>query len=82
MPFLPDLATAALYAVVVFLLVLGFLIVFVEAVRPSQLLALLITDFVVAGIFVFAGEYGMSLLSLAVAASFIANHIFEWLTTR
>ncbi len=82
MPFLPDLATAALYAVVVFLLVLGLLIVFVEAVRTSQLVALLITDFVVAGIFVLAGEYGMSLLSLAVAASFISNQAFEWLTTR
>jgi len=82
MPFLPDLATAALYAVVVFLLVLGLLIVFVEAVRTSQLVALLITDFVVAGIFVLAGEYGMSLLSLAVAASLISNQAFEWLTTR
>src|SRR3989442_4419672 len=66
MPFLPDLATAALYAVVVFLLVLGFLIVFVEAVLPSQLLALLITNFVVAGIFAFAAEYGLSLFSLAL----------------
>lgn len=82
MPILPDMATAALYAVVVFLLVLGFLIVFVEAVRPSKLLAVLITDFVVAGIFAFASEYGMSLLTLAVAASFVSNHVFEWLTTR
>ncbi|HEX9339564.1 MAG TPA: hypothetical protein VF992_00085 [Thermoplasmata archaeon] len=82
MALIPDLAVATLYAAVVFLLVLGVLIIFVETVRPSHLRAVLAADFGLVGFLVIAGEGGVALLVLAVAGSFVANHVFEWLTTR
>ncbi len=82
MALLPDLAAAALYGVVVFLLSLGFLVVFVETVSNRQLAAALVFLFIVALGLVSLGEPGMALLVLGVGAALIANHAFEGLTTR
>ncbi len=82
MPLLPDLGLAALYGLVVFLLALGFLVVFVESISMRRLLAALVVTLVVAAGLVSNGEPGLSLLALGVAGAFIANHAFERLTTR
>ena len=82
MALLPDLALASLYAVVVFLLVLGFLVVFVEAISMRRLLAGLVVTLVIAAGLVSNGEAGLSFLALGVAGALIANHAFERLTTR
>lgn len=82
MAFLPDLGAAALYAVVVFLLALGFLVVFVEAIRPSRVAGSLAADVALVLLFVWLGESGLALLVLGLGAAVLANHAFEWLTTR
>jgi hypothetical protein len=79
---LPDLAAAALYGVVVFLLALGFLVIFVETVPPRRLIALLLGSFLVAVVLAGMGETGIAFLALGVGAALVANHAFEWLTTR
>ena len=82
MAFLPDLALASLYGLVVFLLTLGFLVVFVEAISMRRLLAGLVVTLVIAAGLLSNGEAGLSLLALGVAGALIANHAFERLTTR
>jgi hypothetical protein len=82
MAVLPDLAAAGLYGLVVFLVVLGFLVVFVETVPPRRLLALLVGTAFVAILLVSVGEAGIVLLALGFGGAFLANQTFEWLTTR
>ena len=82
MAFLPDLALASLYGLVVFLLTLGFLVVFVEAISMRRLLAGLVVTLVIAAGLVSNGEAGLSFLALGVAGALIAKHAFERLTTR
>lgn len=82
MAVLPDLAVAGLYALVVFLLVLGVLVVFVETLEPRQLRGFLLLAGVVAFIIAASGEVGLALLVLGAAAAFMANEVFEWLTAR
>jgi hypothetical protein len=82
MVLLPDPATAGLYAAIVFLVTLGVLVVFVETVRFSRFVVIVIASFVAALVFVLVGELGLSLSFLAFGGAFIANHVFEWLTTR
>lgn len=82
MAILPDLGTAGLYALAAFLLVLGVLVVFVESVRPSRFLLVLIVCIVAAGGFVALGETGVALVPLGVGGAFVANQVFEWLTMR
>ena len=82
MALLPDLALASLYAVVVFLLALGFLVVFIEVISMRRLLAGLVVTLVIAAGLASNGETGLSLLALGVAGALIANHAFERLTTR
>ncbi|TLZ76751.1 MAG: hypothetical protein E6K08_04925 [Methanobacteriota archaeon] len=82
MALLPDLALASLYAVVVFLLALGFLVVFIEVISMRRLLAGLVVTLVIAAGLASNGEAGLSLLALGVAGALIANHAFERLTTR
>ncbi len=82
MAILPDLGTAGLYALAAFLVVLGVLVVFVESVRPSRFLAVLIVCIVASGGLVGVGETGVALLPLSVGAAFVANQVFEWLTMR
>lgn len=82
MALLPDLATAGLYALVVFLLALGFLVIFVETVPPRWLVAALVGSVLVAVALAGMGESGIGFLALAVGAALLANQTFEWLTTR
>jgi len=82
MALLPDPATAGLYAAIVFLLTLGVLVVFVETVRFSRFVAVVLVCFVAALALILMGELGLSLSFLAFGGAFIANHVFEWLTTR
>ncbi len=82
MALLPDLMAAALYAAVVFLLFLGLLVVFVETI-PSRLLTVtILAALLFAGWLAWVGEAGLSFLALGIAAALVANHAFEWLTTR
>ncbi len=82
MALLPDPATAGLYAAVVFLISLGVLVVFVETVSLVRFLAVVAGCMVLALALIALGELGVSLLPLAVSGAFVANHVFEWLTTR
>ncbi len=82
MALLPDLGTAGLYALAAFLLVLGVLVVFVESVRPSRFLLVLIVCLVAAGGLVAVGESGVALVPLGIGGAFVANQAFEWLTMR
>ncbi len=82
MALLPDLGTAGLYAVAVFLLILGVLVVFVETVRPPRL-ALVVGASIVAAVgLAVLGEIGLALIPMGIAAAFVANQAFEWLTAR
>jgi hypothetical protein len=80
MALLPDLATAGLYALVVFLLALGFLVIFVEVVPPRRLVAALFGSVLVAIALAGMGEVGIGFLVLAVGGALIANYTFERLT--
>jgi arginine exporter protein ArgO len=82
MALLPDLAAAGLYAAVVFLVTLGVLVVFVEAIRPSRALLVILVCGVAAALLAWTGETGVALLALGLAAAVLANHVFEWFTTR
>ena len=82
MALFPDPASAALYALATFLLVLGVLVVFVEAMRPSRFLSALMAALGVAVLLVLAGESGVALVAAAVGAALVANKLFEWLTSR
>lgn len=82
MALLPDLAAAALYGAVVFLLTLGILVVFVETISPRRTVAALVGAAIVAIGLASAGEPGLSLLAIGFGAALVANHAFESLTTR
>jgi ribose 5-phosphate isomerase RpiB len=76
----PDLGTAGLYGVVLFLLTLGVLVVFVETVSTRRLLAVLVGSAVTAAVLLGIGEAGIALLVLGFGAALVANQVFEWLT--
>jgi len=78
----PDLEAAGLYGIVVFLLALGFLVIFVESVSMRKLAAILVASLIAAIALVGLGEAGVAFLALGVAAAVLANQTFEWLTTR
>lgn len=82
MAVLPDLATAALAAAVVFMVTLGILVVFVETVSFLRFVAVVLAAFVSALVLILVGELGVSFLLLGFGTAFLANHAFEWLTTR
>lgn len=82
MALLPDPASAGLYATVVFLVTLGVLVVFIETVSFLRFVAVVVVSLVVALALVLVGEWGLSLLLVGFGGAFIANHVFEWLTTR
>lgn len=82
MAVLPDLAAAGLYGLVVFLLALGFLVVFVETIPPRRLRVLLLVAAVVAILLSVNGEAGVALLVVGFGAAFLMNELFEWLTAR
>lgn len=82
MALLPDPVTAGLYALATFLVVLGVLVVFVESIRLATVAALLTMDVALALFLVFLGEFGVALVLLGFGGALLANHVFEWLTTR
>ena len=82
MPLSPDLATSGALALVVFLVVLGVLVVFVESVTSFRLAGVLLACVAAAFALVLLGEWGLALVPLAFGAAFVANQAFEWLTTR
>jgi hypothetical protein len=82
MALLPDLAAAALDAVVVFLLFLGLLVVFVETIPSRLLMVILLAAILFAAWLAWVGESGLSFLALGVVGALVANYAFEWLTTR
>lgn len=82
MSLLPDVATAGLYGLVVFLITLGGLVVFVETVRVARLISVFVLVLALAIALAIIDEFGVALLVLGFGAAFLANHIFEWLTTR
>lgn len=82
MAVLPDLTSAALYGVVVFLLVLGFLVVFIEKIPRRGFVASILAATIVAIGLVSAGEPGAAFLSVGAGAAVVATHAFEWLTTQ
>ena len=82
MALLPDPAAAALYGLAVFLVLLGVLVVFVEAIRMARFLLLLSADVAFAILLVLVGELGVALVVLGSGGALIANQVFEWLTTR
>ena len=82
MALIPDLTAAALYALVVFLLFLGLLVVFVETIPPRLLMVMILAVILFAAWLAWVGEAGIAFLPLGIAAAFVANHAFEWLTTR
>src|SRR2546429_8809803 len=71
---LPDLAAAGLYGVVVFLLALGFLVIFVETVPPRRLIALLLGSFLVAVVLAGVGGIWVAFLALGGGAGPVAEH--------
>ena len=82
MALVPDPARAILYAAVVFLVVLGVLVLFVETVAFTRFVAIVTGCLVVALALLLLGELGLALFPLGIGGAFIANHAFEWLTTR
>ncbi len=82
MPILPDLAVAAIYAVVVFLLALGFLVVFIETIRLRRMIAGVVVAVVLSVGLAWTGETGVAFLVLGVGGALAANHAFEWFTIR
>ena len=82
MALLPDPATAGLYAVVVFLITLGVLVLFIETIAFTRFVTVDVVCLVLADVLILIGELGLSLPVLGFGAAFIANHLFEWLTTR
>jgi hypothetical protein len=82
MALLPDLAAAGLYAAVLFLLVLGFLVVFVETIEARRLALILAIDAASIVYLFAAGEGGLAVLAFGIGLAFIANHVFEWSTSR
>jgi hypothetical protein len=82
MAILPDMAAAGLYALVVFLLALGVLVIFVETLPPRGLVAALVGCLLVAVVLAAMGEAGIGFLALAVGGALLANQTFEWMTSR
>ncbi len=82
MALLADLSAAALLATAVFLLTLGVLVIFVETVAARRLVAAILASFLAAVVLAILGELGLALAALAFGGAFLANHAFEWLTTR
>ncbi len=82
MPLLPDLTVAAIYAVVVFLLALGFLVVFIETIRVRRMIAGAVAAAALSVGLAWTGETGVAFLVLGVGAALAANHAFEWFTMQ
>ncbi len=82
MSLLPDLTLAGGIALAVFLLTLGVLVIFLESVPRRMVFGLLLITIVVVAALSLFDELGIGIILLAFAAAFLANDVFEWLTTR
>ncbi len=82
MPLLPDLTVAGGIALAVFLLTLGVLVIVLESVPRRIVFGLLLITIVLVAVLSLLGELGIGIILLAFAAAFLANDVFEWLTTR
>ncbi len=82
MSLLPDLGVAGGIALAVFLVVLGFLVVFVESVGRRAVVGVVGIVLVLGVALSLAGEPGLALIVFGFAAAFVANEAFEWLTVR
>lgn len=82
MPLLPDLTVAGGIALAVFLLTLGVLVVFLESVPRRMVFGLLLIAVVLLVVLAFLDQLSVGIIVLAFAAAFLANDVFEWLTTR
>jgi len=82
MALVPDLQAASLYALAAFLVLLGFLVVFVESMRPSRAGVLVASAIAVAALLAWLGEAGLGLIVLGIGAAIVASRIFDWLTSR
>ncbi len=76
------LATSGAVALVAFLVTLGVLVIFVESVRGRTTALVLLVAVILAALLAVLGEAGIGLIPLGFAAAFVANAVFEWLTTR
>lgn len=77
-----DPATAGAAALVAFFVTLGVLVVFVEEVPRRGAAILFLVGLVLAASLAILGQLGVGLVLLGFAAAFVANGVFEWLTTR
>lgn len=82
MALLPDLVVAGEAALVAFLLTLGVLVVFVESFSGRTAALVLLVALVLAALLVVLGEAGVGLILVGFASAFVANGVFDWLTTR
>src|SRR2546427_13285774 len=82
MALLPDLTAAALYALVVFLLFLGLLVVFVETIPPRLLMVMILAAILFAAWLAWVGEAGVSFLARGLTAALLAEPAFQWPTSR
>ncbi len=82
MALLPDLQAASLYALAAFLVLLGFLVVFVESMRPSRAGVLVALAIALAALLAWLGEAGLGLIVLGIGGAIVASRIFDWLTSR
>ncbi|TLZ72680.1 MAG: hypothetical protein E6K10_01965 [Methanobacteriota archaeon] len=77
MPLIPDLGIAASVALVVFFIVLGLLVLFIEDIDLKIVLGLL---FILLGLTVALlamGEAGVALIALAAIAALVMDQVFE-----
>jgi hypothetical protein len=80
MALLPDLGIAAAIALVVFFLLLGLLVIFVENLDLKVVLGLL---FILLGLTIglaALGEPGLSLVAMAVVAALVLDQLLEQFT--
>ena len=80
MTLIPDLGIAASVALVVFFVLLGILVIFIENLDLKLVLGLL---FVLLGVtvgLVAVGEAGVALITLAVVAALVLDQILEHFT--
>jgi hypothetical protein len=82
MALLPDLTSAALYAGVLFLLVLGVLVVFAESIGRKRLGVLLAINAAAVLILIGIGEAGLGILAAAFGLAFVIHEFFERLSSR
>ena len=80
LPLIPDLGIAAVIALVVFFLLLGLLVIFVENVDLKIVLGLLFILLAATVGLVAVGEAGLSLIAMSVVGAIVLDQLFEHFT--